>query len=49
MYFIAELSFRDRTLDVRLQSKTPEPLGRFDYVLDYKGGKLVQLEHVKKE
>jgi hypothetical protein len=49
MYFIAELSFRDRTLDVRLQSKTPEPLDRFDYVLDYKGGKLVQLEHVKKE
>jgi hypothetical protein len=47
MYFIAELWFRDQTLDVRLQNKTPEPLGRFDYVFDYKDGRLVQAEHKK--
>jgi hypothetical protein len=49
MYFIAQLWFRDRTLEFRLQSKTPEPLNRFDYVFDYRDGKLVQLEHVKSE
>jgi hypothetical protein len=49
MYFIAQLWFRDRTLEFRLQNKTPEPLDRFDYVFDYRDGKLVQLPHVKTE
>jgi len=47
MYFIAELWFRDRSVEIRLQSKTPEPLDRFDSVFDYRDGKLVQLDHVR--
>jgi hypothetical protein len=49
MYFIAELWFRDKTLDFRLQSKTADPPDRFDYVFDWRDGRLVQLEHVKSQ
>jgi len=49
LYFIAQLWCRDRTLEFRLEDKTHDPLNRFDYVFDYRDGKLVQLEHVKSD
>jgi hypothetical protein len=49
MYFIAQLWFRDKTLDFRLQNKTHDPVDRFDYVFDYRNGRLIQVEHVKSQ
>lgn len=46
MAFIAELWFRDRTVEIRLQRKTPLPpgdLARADYLFDYRDGRLVQV------
>jgi hypothetical protein len=46
MAFIAELWFRDRTVDIKLQRKTPLPpdqLARADYLFDYRDGRLIQL------
>ena len=47
MLFIADLEFRDRTLTVRLNRKTPlapEEIAKADYVLDYRDGRLVQVK-----
>src|SRR5262249_39711867 len=49
MFFIAQLWIRDRTVEMRLENKTPEPLARFDYVFDYRDGKLVEVPHVKSQ
>jgi hypothetical protein len=46
MAFIAELWFRDRTLSIKLQRKTPvsaEELARADRVFDFQNGRLVQV------
>ncbi len=46
MAFIAELWFRDPTVTVRLQKKTPLPpeeLARADALFDWRGGKLVKV------
>ena len=46
MAFIAELWFRDPSLEIRLGRKTPftrEELDRADYVFSFAGGKLLQL------
>ena len=44
MALIAELWFRDRTLNIRLQKKTPfteAELAKVDYLFDYRDGKLL--------
>ena len=44
MALIAELWFHDRTLNIRLQKKTPfseAELAKVDYLFDYRDGKLV--------
>ena len=44
MSFIAELWFRDRTVAIRLQKKTPltpAQLARANYVFDWRGGRLI--------
>jgi hypothetical protein len=46
MLFVAELWFRDRTLDIHVQRHGPlteEELAKMDYVFTFDGGKLVQL------
>jgi hypothetical protein len=46
MAFIAELWFRDRTVDIKLHRKTPLPpdeLARADYLFDYRDGRLIQV------
>jgi hypothetical protein len=46
MYFIADLEFRERTLDVRLNRRTPlspEQIAKADYVFDYREGRLAQV------
>jgi hypothetical protein len=46
MAFIAELWFRDRSLDIKLDRKTPftrEELAQADYVFNFADGRLVQL------
>jgi hypothetical protein len=44
MYFIADLWFRDRTVEVRLMKKTPEPLDRFDVIFDYRDNTVLRLK-----
>jgi hypothetical protein len=44
MSLIAELWFHDRTLNIRLQKKTPfseAELAKVDYLFDYRDGKLL--------
>lgn len=46
MAFIAELWFRDRTVDIKLQRKTPLPpdaLARADYIFDYRDHHLIRI------
>jgi hypothetical protein len=46
MAFITELYFQDRSLNIKLQQKTPlsnEELARVEHVFDYSEGRLVQL------
>jgi len=46
MAFIAQLWFRDRSLDIRLDRKTPftrEELAHADYVFTFANGRLVQM------
>ncbi len=46
MVFIAQLWFRDRSLDIKLDRKTPltpEELAHADYVFDFADGRLVQV------
>jgi hypothetical protein len=47
MLFVAELWFRDRTLDIHVARHgplTPEELAHMDYVFTFAGGKLVELK-----
>ena len=47
MLFVAELWFRDRTLDIHVARDgplTPGELARMDYVFTFEGGRLVQLK-----
>jgi len=47
MLFVAELWFRDRTLDIHVQRHgplTPQELAREDYIFTFDHGKLVQLK-----
>jgi hypothetical protein len=46
MAFIADLWFRDRTVAIRLQRKTPmtsEEIAAADHLFDWRDGKLVQI------
>jgi hypothetical protein len=46
MLFLAELQIRDRTVDIRLNRKTPltpEEVAKADYVFDYRDGRFVQV------
>jgi len=48
MAFIAELWFRDRTVSIRLNKKTPltaEELARADFLFDWREGRLVPVGH----
>ncbi len=45
MLFVAELQILDRTVDIKLNLKTPltpEEIAKADYVFDYRGGRFVQ-------
>ena len=47
MLFVAELWFRDRTLDIHVARHGPltlEELARMDYVFTFQDGKLVELK-----
>ena len=47
MLFVAELWFRDRTLDIHVQRHgplTPQELARMDNIFTFDNGKLVQLK-----
>jgi hypothetical protein len=47
MLFVAELWFRDRTLDIHVQRHgplTPPELAQTDYIFTFEGGKLIQLK-----
>jgi hypothetical protein len=46
MYFIADLTIRDRTLNISLNRKTPltpEEVAKADYLFDYRDGRLVRV------
>jgi hypothetical protein len=47
MGFIAELVFRDRTVQVWLDRKTPseERIAQADYLIDYRDGRFVPVKH----
>ena len=50
MYFIAELWFRDRTLELRLQRKVPLPepeIAEMDYIFQFRGSTLTQVKPPK--
>ena len=47
MLFLAELWFRDRSLDIHVERHgplTPEELAKVDYIFTFENGKLVELK-----